>query len=52
MQACGLALRERFRFPDAKCPADSPLSEFDRVVDNGDEAPTAPGAADAPGASG
>ena len=33
MQACGLALRERFQFPDAKCPADSPLSEFDRVAD-------------------
>ena len=33
MQACGLALREQFRFPDAKCPADSPLSEFDRVAD-------------------
>jgi hypothetical protein len=33
MQACGLALREQFRFPDAKCPADSPLSEFDRMAD-------------------
>ena len=33
MQACGLALREQFQFPDAKCPADSPLSEFDRVAD-------------------
>ncbi|WP_185742064.1 hypothetical protein [Pseudoxanthomonas sp. 3HH-4] len=33
MQACGLALRERFQFPDAKCPADSPLSEFDRMAD-------------------
>mgnify|MGYP006174302729 CR=1 FL=1 len=33
MQACGLALREQFRFPDANCPADSPLSEFDRMAD-------------------
>lgn len=30
MQGCGLALRERYQFPDAKCPADSPFSEFDR----------------------
>lgn len=51
MQACGLALRERFRFPDATCPADSPLSEFDRVAENGDEAPGEPAATDAPGAS-
>ena len=27
--ACGLALRSRFGFPDASCPAESPLSEFD-----------------------
>jgi ATP-dependent protease ClpP protease subunit len=27
--ACGLALRARFGFPDASCPAESPLSEFD-----------------------
>lgn len=33
MQACGLELRGRFQFPDAKCPADSPLSEFDRLAD-------------------
>lgn len=26
---CGLALRGRFGFPDASCPAESPLSEFD-----------------------
>lgn len=38
MQACGLALRTKFGFPDAKCPADSPLSEFDRMADN-EEAP-------------
>lgn len=41
MQACGLALRTRFGFPDAECPADSPLSEFDRVADS-DEAPVLP----------
>jgi hypothetical protein len=48
MQACGLTLRERFEFPDAKCPADSPLSEFDRMADAeealepGDASGTAP----------
>lgn len=46
MQACGLALREQFQFPDAKCPADSPLSEFDRVADLDVEAIEA---ADTPG---
>lgn len=29
MNACGLALRQRFDFPDRKCPAESPLSEHD-----------------------
>lgn len=38
MQACGLELRTTFGFPDAKCPADSPLSEFDRMADS-DDAP-------------
>lgn len=38
MQACGLALRTEFGFPDATCPADSPLSEFDRMADS-DDAP-------------
>lgn len=33
MQACGLELRTQFGFPDTKCPADSPLSEFDRMAD-------------------
>lgn len=28
--ACGLALRKRFGFPDRKCAAESPLSEYDR----------------------
>ncbi|WP_334177700.1 hypothetical protein [Pseudoxanthomonas sp.] len=41
MQACGLALRTKFGFPDAKCPADSPLSEFDRMADS-EEAPVLP----------
>jgi len=26
-------LRGPFAFPDANCPADSPLSEFDRMAD-------------------
>ncbi len=38
MQACGLELRTGFGFPDAQCPADSPLSEFDRMADS-DDAP-------------
>jgi ATP-dependent protease ClpP protease subunit len=29
MGACGLALRERYGFPDARCPADGPLVEYD-----------------------
>lgn len=29
LNACGLALRSTFGFPDAGCPAESPLSEFD-----------------------
>jgi ATP-dependent protease ClpP protease subunit len=29
LNACGLALRGSFGFPDAECPAESPLSEFD-----------------------
>ncbi len=45
MQACGLALRQRFQFPDARCPADSPLSEFDRVAESGKEDVPVPGAA-------
>ncbi|MFP7722706.1 hypothetical protein [Lysobacter sp. A3-1-A15] len=28
INACGLALRRRFGFPDAACPSDSPLSEY------------------------
>ena len=29
LNACGLALRSQFGFPDQICPADSPFSEFD-----------------------
>lgn len=28
MNECGLSLKKRFGFPDAKCPAESPLSEY------------------------
>jgi ATP-dependent protease ClpP protease subunit len=31
LNACGLALRPRFGFPDATCPDDSPMSEFDPI---------------------
>lgn len=31
LNVCGLELRTRFRFPDATCPEDSPMSEFDAV---------------------
>jgi len=29
MGDCGVALREKFGFPDRKCPGESPLAEFD-----------------------
>jgi len=29
MGDCGMDLRKRFDFPDAKCPAESPLAEYD-----------------------
>jgi hypothetical protein len=29
MGACGMALRERFGFPDPECPAESPMAEYD-----------------------
>ncbi len=32
MSDCGLELRKRFGFPDAKCPQQSPMSEFDSAV--------------------
>lgn len=31
MNACGLALREQFGFPDAECPDDGPLLELDAL---------------------
>ncbi|HLT45345.1 MAG TPA: hypothetical protein VK000_11875 [Luteimonas sp.] len=32
LNACGLELRKRYEFPDATCPAESPLSEFDALL--------------------
>lgn len=43
LNACGLELRPAFGFPDADCPAESPLSEFDLAQD--DPGPTVPAAA-------
>lgn len=37
LNACGLALRSNFGFPDLDCPAESPLSEFD--LDQADPEP-------------
>src|SRR5690606_17151618 len=31
LNECGLALRAEYEFPDATCPDDSPMSEFDAV---------------------
>ena len=31
MNACGLALREQFGFPDETCPDDGPLLELDEM---------------------
>ena len=31
MNACGLALREKFGFPDAACPGETPLLELDEM---------------------
>ena len=39
INACGLALRGNFGFPDADCPAESPLSEFDLAQVEPPEAP-------------
>ncbi len=35
ISACGLALRPKFDFPDEKCPADSPLAEYDEADGSG-----------------
>ena len=32
INSCGLALRERFGFPDARCPNDSPMAELDGEI--------------------
>ena len=32
INTCGLALRERFGFPDVRCPNDSPMAELDGAV--------------------
>jgi len=32
LNACGLDLRKDYGFPDANCPAESPLSEFDALL--------------------
>jgi hypothetical protein len=32
INACGLALRERFGFPDSRCPDDSPMAELDGAI--------------------
>lgn len=42
LNACGLALRSNFGFPDADCPAESPLSEFDLAQAEPEPAETAP----------
>jgi hypothetical protein len=49
LNACGVELRERFGFPDATCPKDSPMSEFDVVrsaFDEGREIRPPPASAD------
>ncbi len=32
INTCGLTLRERFGFPDARCPNDSPMAELDGAI--------------------
>lgn len=32
INSCGLALRERFGFPDVRCPNDSPMAELDGAI--------------------
>ncbi|GAE50368.1 hypothetical protein XPU_1900 [Xanthomonas arboricola pv. pruni str. MAFF 311562] len=32
VNACGLALKQRFGFPDAACPEESPLAETDAAA--------------------
>lgn len=42
LNACGLALRTDYGFPDNSCPAESPLSEFDRDTAGLQPPPDAP----------
>ncbi|PPU40595.1 hypothetical protein [Xanthomonas arboricola] len=52
VNACGLALKQRFGFPDAACPEESPLAETDAAALPATAAPQAAAAVDAePGAS-
>jgi hypothetical protein len=44
INACGLALRRQFGFPDSACPAESPLSEFDLAQADPEPDATAPSA--------
>lgn len=50
INTCGLALRERYGFPDPKCPIESPMAELDGAVlaMPGPADPLAPGAAVSP----
>ena len=42
LNACGLALRRNYGFPDPECPAESPLSEFDLAQAEPEPAPVEP----------
>ncbi|CAD1793793.1 hypothetical protein XSP_002759 [Xanthomonas euroxanthea] len=46
VNACGLALKQRFGFPDAACPEESPLAETDAAALPVTAAPDAAAAAD------
>ncbi|CAG2092167.1 hypothetical protein XCY_002618 [Xanthomonas euroxanthea] len=46
VNACGLALKQRFGFPDAACPEESPLAETDAAALPATAAPEAAAAAD------
>lgn len=48
LNACGLALRKDFGFPDAECPAESPLSEFDLAQAEPESVEASPEAAGQP----
>ncbi|NIJ75979.1 hypothetical protein FHT08_001027 [Xanthomonas campestris] len=52
VNACGLALKQRFGFPDATCPEESPLAETDAAALPASAAPQAAAATEAaPGMS-